>query len=67
MVGQKVYPEKMTIDEKTKSIKITGDRITSIQGIKAAGTLNLTLYYSMGNINLENPWGVYIIKEEEKL
>jgi len=67
MVSQRVYPENIKIDQKTKSIQITGDRVTSIQGLRAAGDLNLVLYYSLGNINLENPWGIYIIKEEERL
>jgi hypothetical protein len=45
---------------------ITGDRVTSIQGLKAAGNLKLQLTFESGQRTKENPWGIYITKEKEE-
>ncbi len=34
-------------------------------GIRAAGSLNLKLYFESGSHTEENPWGVYIRREVE--
>lgn len=66
IVSQKVYPEKIEIDLKKQTALITGDRVTSIQGLKAAGNLKLELTFESGPRTQENPWGVYISKEREE-
>lgn len=64
-VMQKVYPNDMKVDLKTQTVFITGDRVTSIQGLKAAGNLNLALEFESGPRTINNPWGIYITKEKE--
>ena len=65
-VSQKVYPNDVKINLNQKLVSITGDRITSIQGMKAAGTLRLELSFESGARTKENPWGIYITKEREE-
>ncbi len=65
-VTQKVFPDPMTVDLAGRSVSITGDRLTEIQGLKAAGALKLTLFFEGGPRTPENPWGVYIVKEKEE-
>lgn len=65
MVGQKAYPEKIVIDLGKSEARITGDRVTSIQGIKAAGDLSLKLSFESGPRTEANPWGIYVQKELE--
>ncbi|MCK6600178.1 MAG: hypothetical protein L6Q37_17585, partial [Bdellovibrionaceae bacterium] len=66
IVSQKVYPEKIEIDLTKQTALITGDRVTSIQGLKAAGNLKLELTFEGGPRTQENPWGIYISKEREE-
>lgn len=66
IVSQKVYPEKIEIDLKNQTALITGDRVTSIQGLKAAGNLKLELTFESGPRTSNNPWGLYISKEREE-
>lgn len=66
IVSQKVYPEKIEIDLKKKTALITGERVTSIQGLKAAGNLKLELSFESGPRTQNNPWGLYISKEREE-
>lgn len=65
MVSQRVYPGEIQVDLKKGLATISGDRITSIQGLKAAGDLKLELSYESGPRTTLNPWGVYISKERE--
>lgn len=65
IVAQRVYPIDIEIDLKKGVAMIAGDRITSIQGLKAAGDLNLQLGFESGPRTERNPWGVYIQKELE--
>lgn len=66
IVSQKVYAEKIEINLKNQTALITGDRVTSIQGLKAAGNLKLELTFENGPRNPNNPWGLYISKEREE-
>ncbi len=66
IVSQKVYPEKIEIDLKKNIALITGERVTSIQGLKAAGNLKLELSFESGQRTQNNPWGLYISKEREE-
>ncbi len=65
-VSQKVYPESIKIDLNRKVASISGDRITSFQGLKAAANLKLELSFDYGPRTLQNPWGIYITKEKEE-
>jgi len=64
-VAQRVYPTAVGVDAKERRIEVTADRFTEIQGLKAATILRVNLFYQIGTRTLENPWGIYIIKEEE--
>lgn len=66
VVSQKVYPSDIKVDLKNQTALITGDRVTSIQGLKAAGNLKLELTFESGPRTKENPWGLYISKEREE-
>lgn len=66
VVSQKIYPSDIKIDLKNQTALITGDRVTSIQGLKAAGNLKLELTFESGPRTKLNPWGIYILKEREE-
>lgn len=65
-VSQRLYPDELKIDTAQKTVQITGDRITAIQGVLAAGALRLGFDFEYGARTLENPWGIYITKEREE-
>lgn len=65
-VSQRAYPNSITVDLKRGVATISGDRITEIQGVRAAGAFNLELTFQGGSRSAENPWGVYIVRESEK-
>jgi hypothetical protein len=65
-LSQRTYPDVMKVDLNEKTVSITGDRITSIQGMKAVGYLKLELSFESGPRTKENPWGIYITKEREE-
>lgn len=65
-VSQKIYPDKIEVDLKQATISVSGDRVTSIQGLKAAGDLKLQLTFASGERTKTNPWGLYITKEREE-
>jgi hypothetical protein len=66
IVSQTVYPSKIDVDMNKKTALISGDRITTIQGLKAAGNLKLERTFENGPRTDENPWGLYIAKEREE-
>lgn len=66
IVAQRVYPEKISISLEKKTVLISGDRVTSIQGLRAAGELKLELSFDYGPRTAANPWGIYITKEKEE-
>lgn len=66
IVSQKVYPESIEVNMDNKTVLIKGDRVTSIQGLKAAGNLKLELSFELGPRTHLNPWGLYITKEREE-
>lgn len=66
LVSQTIYPDVIEVNMDRKSAFVKGERITSIQGLKAAGELSLELVFESGPRTKENPWGVYILKELEK-
>jgi hypothetical protein len=66
IVSQKVYPNEIKINLANHTALVTGDRVTSIQGLKAAGNLKLELTFESGPRTQNNPWGIYISKEREE-
>lgn len=66
-VTQRAYPEMVKVNLTNKTVQISGDRITAIQGIMAAGPLKIELSFESGQRTKENPWGIYITKEKESL
>lgn len=64
-VEQRVYQNKVTVNLEKQTVLIKGDRITSIQGLRAAGDLKLELSFDYGPRTAKNPWGIYITKESE--
>jgi hypothetical protein len=65
-VTQRIYPSKIEINLQKSTASVRGDRVTSIQGLKAAGDLKLELTFENGARTKENPWGIYITKEKEE-
>lgn len=66
IVSQRVYPQYIEVNLSKKTALVTGDRITTIQGLKAAGNLKLELSFELGSRTEANPWGLYIVKEIEE-
>lgn len=64
-VSQRVYGNSFAVDMDKRIVTISGDRITAIQSLKAAGNLNLELAFELGPRTRDNPWGVYVTKEKE--
>lgn len=64
-VSQRVYGKGFDVDLEHKTVRVTGDRITSLQNLKAAGDLKLELAFDFGPRSKENPWGIFITKEIE--
>jgi len=65
VISQRVYPEKIEVSLDKRTVAVTGDRITSVQGLRAAGNLNLELSFESGARTEKNPWGIYFTKEKE--
>ena len=66
IVSQRIYPNNIEVNLAKNIAFITGDRVTSIQGLKAAGNLKLELTFESGPRTEGNPWGIYISKEREE-
>ncbi|HXH74076.1 MAG TPA: hypothetical protein VNJ08_03880 [Bacteriovoracaceae bacterium] len=66
LVSQRVYPNNIEVNLSKNTVYITGDRVTSIQGLKAAGDLKLELTFESSTRTIDNPWGLYISKEREE-
>ena len=66
LVSQRIYPNNIEVNFAKSTAFITGDRVTSIQGLKAAGNLKLELTFESGSRTEGNPWGIYISKEREE-
>lgn len=64
-VLQRAYPSQILVDVDKKVALVVGDRVTAIQGLKAAGDLRLELSFDSGPRTRENPWGIYFTKDRE--
>ena len=65
-VMQRVYPIQVLVDLGKGAALVVGDRVTAMQGLKAAGDLRLELSFESGPRTKENPWGIYVTKEREQ-
>ncbi len=65
-VMQRVYADRVEVNLEKKTVAIFGDRVTAIQGLKAAGDLKLELSFDSGPRTRLNPWGIYVVKEREE-
>lgn len=66
-VSQRVYADKIAVNLEKQTVVVMGDRVTEIQGLKAAGNLRLELGFESGPRTRKNPWGVYVTREKEEL
>lgn len=64
--SQRGYASEVTIDLVKQSARVRGDRVTTIQGLTAAGPLVLTLQFESGPRTRANPWGIYVSKERNE-
>jgi hypothetical protein len=64
-VTQRIFPDQPVVNIESKKAMVTGTRVTAVQGIRAAGDLKLELTLEYGPRTKQNPWGVYIVKENE--
>jgi hypothetical protein len=66
-VAQRGYAADVIIDLPRQVARVRGDRVTTIQGLTAAGPLNLTLQFESGPRTKLNPWGIYVSREKNEL
>ena len=64
-VSQRAYVTGVTVDLDKQIALVTGDRITTIQGLRAAGDLKIELNFDNGRHTKDNPWGIYFTREKE--
>lgn len=64
-VHQAAYVDNIDVDLKAGVARVSGNRVTTIQGLRAAGELKLTLYFETSTRTIDNPWGVYVRQEKE--
>ncbi len=64
-VSQRAYANSIEVNLAGKTAVLRGDRITAIQGLRAAGDLKIELSFDSGPRTKENSWGVYVTKERE--
>jgi len=65
-VTQRGYAASIDVDFRKQSATVRGDRVTSIEGLSAAGQLNLVLEFESGPRTQANPWGVYVVRERNE-
>lgn len=66
-VTQRIYPKNISVDLKNSEIRMTLDRITEFDQLKAATEMKLTLGFMVDSRTPINPWGVYVTRESEKV
>lgn len=64
-VTQRVYPQKIEVDLKKKTVQVLADRFTEFDALKAATVLKLVLNFDVDSPSNTNPWGIYLTKETE--
>lgn len=63
-VSQRFYLAEVTLDLKSKTVRVSGDRILLVEGLKAASVLSVEVQFDYGARTEENPEGVYIVGEK---
>lgn len=65
-VSQRGYASSISIDVAKQMAQVRGDRVTTIQGLTAAGPLALSLKFESGPRTRANPWGIYVVREQNE-
>ena len=63
-VSQRFYASDTKLDSKAKTLKVSGDRILVIEGLRATNPMSIEIEYDLGQRTEENPEGVYITGEK---
>ncbi len=64
-ITQRFYISKdIEVDLKNKQALLTGDRILIVDGLRATQPMTFKITYKLSKRTINNPEGVYIIKEE---
>ena len=63
-VSQRFYIVNLGLELKTKTVRITGDRIILVEGLRAASQLAVDVQFDYGARTEENPEGIYIVGEK---
>jgi hypothetical protein len=62
-ISQKFHISSLTLDQKARIARVTGDRILVIDTLRAANPLTLEIGYEVSSRTADNPEGVYITSE----
>jgi len=63
-VSQRFYLGEVTVDPKTKTARIFGERVLVVEGLRAANPLTVEVEFEYGARSEDNPEGIYIIGEK---
>lgn len=63
-IGQRFYPSELALNLKTNTIRVTGDRILIVDGLRAASALTLEIGFRLGLRTASNPEGVFVTSEK---
>jgi hypothetical protein len=63
-ISQRFYVADLTVDLAGKTVRITGDRILLVDGLRAASPLNIEVQFDYAARVEMNPEGVYVIGEK---
>lgn len=64
-VVSRLHVLEVKADEGSKTIRVIADRITEVQGLKAATLYKAEFGIEVGSRTSQNPWGLYVLKESE--
>ena len=63
-ISQVFYASEVTVDLDAKTATITGDRILTIDGLRAANSMKVAIGFRLNSRSSNNPEGVYITSEK---
>lgn len=64
-VTQRIYPQKIEVSLKEKTVVVIADRITDFDSLKGATTLRTKINFDLDSPTNANPWGIFFTKETE--
>lgn len=64
-VKQRLYPKRVDVDLKEKTVSVVADRITEFDNLKAATETKVKIWFDVDDRTVVNPWGVFVTKELE--